>query len=325
VINLILIIFSTLNLSLAADDHCAYFKYCGSASSGTQSSSKSTPSTSLASAFNPSNISKIKGVGLETLFQLNNPLGFNVVTGTGKFGGALISPSVENSFFGNRSIEIDQVYMQRREDGKRFKNKKISLAIGANLLTTKNTSFDLGIAGKYNPETKGFNPGAGLSASLGFLNLGYSYYKDDAHLNLAGYYNLDNGMLYTDQFNSQTYEEKFHVQTYSIGVKLGNWALDYGKIKTHYNFYYTSTFSNGDVNINILSTAYNIGDTLLNLGYRTEDTPMRGEVDGTFTAQGTKHYIYLGAQYMINKHVLLGAGYNLFLLNELSCTLTLYL
>jgi hypothetical protein len=104
-----LFILST-NFVFAADDECAYFKFCGGTSS---SPAKQASSASTKSLLNPSNLAKIKGLGIETLYMTHNPLAFSVVTGNGRVGGALISPTLENSFFGNRSLELDEDYYYR--------------------------------------------------------------------------------------------------------------------------------------------------------------------------------------------------------------------
>lgn len=318
-INLLLIIFSTLNFSFAIDDQCSYFKYCGSNKNNTQSSSQSIPSASMASSFNPSNISKIKGVGLEAIVQPNNPLGYNIVSGTGKFGGALISPTLENSFFGNRSIELDEVYMERRAEKKRYKDKKFNVALGINITTKKNYSLDLGVSLKYNPKIKKVNPGIGISTSILFLNLGYAYYKDDAYIDFGSRINNTTGVPYATIYGAPTYKEKFSVQTFSIGTKIGSLALDIGQIKTHYNFY------NSDTTIRIYSSAYNYKNFLFNLAFRNEDSPNMKEVDHMLVPERKQNDIYFGVQYLINNHLLVGMGYNNFLLKELAGTITIYL
>ncbi|MBY0415695.1 MAG: hypothetical protein K2Q18_16090, partial [Bdellovibrionales bacterium] len=237
-INLILILYSTINFSFAVESNCEYFKYCGSGSSRSQSSSQSYPSTSTSSSFNPSNISKIKGVGVETLIQPNNPVGFSLASGTGKFGGALISPNLENGFFGNRSFEIDQDYLARRVDTKRYKGNKLSLAIGVNLVTKNNFSVDLGVAIKRHKEIKKLNPGAGVSLTFYILNFGFAYYSDDTKVKFdSSTVNLRSGGTYSAQYNAFSYQENFKVMTYSVGAKLGSLALDFGRIHTAYNFY----------------------------------------------------------------------------------------
>lgn len=301
------------------DDHCSYFKYCGSAG-GSQSSSKSLPSTTISSAFNPSNISKITGVGVETIFQPSNKLGFNLATGTGKFGGALISPNLENGFFGNRSFEVDEIYLQRVLDSKRYDAKKLSIALGVNLVQKNNFSFDVGISLKRNTMIKKINPGVGISSSISVFNFGFAYYQDDTYTELGNYLNPRTGVPYAVQYNNTFYTEKFSVKTFSIGTKLGNFAIDGGRIMTQYKFY-----NNITTTIDILSTAYNRGNFLYNLAFRKETSPNLKIVNSMFVMEPNKSDIYFGVQYMVNKHLLIGAGYNTFLLKELSATVTLYL
>ena len=313
---LFILLFLTLaSSSQAEDSHCGYFKYCGSS----KSSSKSYPSSSSSANFNPSTISSIKGLGVETLFQPNNPLGFNLVTGNGKVGGAVISPTMENSFFGNRAIEIDEVYMERKEDKKRYKTKKINLALGANVLNKKNYSLDLGMSFKRNPDIKKINPGVGATLRLWNINFGAYVFKDDTAIELKNYVNPYSGNLYSLDKNTNLYEESFIVSTFSVGTSYKNLSLDFGVISTKYKFYPEDTF------IRIYSLAYNYNQFLFNLAFRNESSSNAKVVDGMLTIERTKKDFYTGFQYMFNKHVVAGLGYNNFLLNEWSMTLTLFL
>lgn len=316
-ITLILIFLAQLSFSSAqsVDSHCGYFKYCGSS----RSSTKSHPSSSSSANFNPSTISSIKGVGVETLFQPNNPLGFNLVTGNGKVGGAVISPTMENSFFGNRSIEIDEVYLKRREEKKRYKNKKINLAIGANVTDKKNYSLDLGISFKRNPDVKKINPGFGATLRLWNVNFGAYIFKDDTKIELRDYFNPYSGVPYTIEKDSDSYTESFIVQTFSVGTSYKNLSLDFGIISTKYNFYPEDTF------IRIYSLAYSYNKFLFNAAFRNEYSSNAKEMNGYLFIERNKKDFYTGIQYMFNKHVIVGVGHNNYLLNEWSMTLTLFL
>ncbi|MEA9357371.1 hypothetical protein SHI21_14185 [Bacteriovorax sp. PP10] len=316
-IAIILILFSSIFQASAEDDLCTYFKNCGS---GSQSStSKSQPSSGSSANFNPSNISNIKGLGVETLYQPNNSLGFNLVTGTGNVGGALITPTSENSFFGNRAIEIDDVYAQRRNEKKRYKTKKLNVALGAKILKGKNYAFDLGVSLKRNPDVKKINPGVGFSARLGFLNFGAYVYKDDTKLDLGNYYDPYSQMPYSVRFGSSTYTETFTATTLSVGTQIGNLSLDAGMIKTKYKFYQNET------SVTIYSSAYNYKKFLFNLAYRKESSDNLKEDKGFLTFERDKRDYYAGVQYLWNKHVNTGIAYNNFLVHDISFTLILFL
>ena len=103
-----------------------------------RSSSKSVPSSGTASQFNPANVSHDRGVGLETFWNPKNSPTFNFVTGTGKAGAALVSSKLENGFFGNRVIELDEDYLERREAGKEYSSDKYTLALGGALFKRRN-------------------------------------------------------------------------------------------------------------------------------------------------------------------------------------------
>ena len=304
------------HFAFAEDDHCVYFKYCGS---GSQGSSRSLPSSSTSANFNPSNISNVKGLGVETLLQPNNSLGFNLVTGNGKVGGAVISPTAENSFFGNRSIEIDEVYLQRRIDSKRYKNKKLNIALGGKIINQKDYGLDLGVSLKRNPDVKRINPGIGISARLGFLNLGAYLYTDDTKITFDEYRNPYNGLPYQVQYDAPTYQETFSVQTFSVGTKIKDLSLDWGMIRAKYDFYPEDTI------INIYSAAYSHKNFLFNFAYRKEQSSNLKDERLGLVMERNKYDFYTGVQYFINRHVIIGASYNHFLLNELSATITLYL
>ena len=301
----------------AEDDLCHYFKYCGNASQS--STSKSLPSSASSANFNPSTISNFKGLGVETLYQPNNPLGFNLITGTGKVGGALITPTAENSFFGNRSIEIDEIYQQRRIDNKRYISKKINVALGAKIISKKNYAFDLGVSLKRNPEVKKINPGVGFSARIAKLNFGAHFYTDDTKIELGNYLNPYTLLPYSAMYNDTTYTESFNVKTFSVGTKFGKLALDYGYINTKYNFYAN------DTTIMIYSAAYNHNKFLFNAAYRREYSDNAKEEKGIMTLERNKFGYYAGLQYFWNRHLVTGVAFNHFLLNELSFTLTLFL
>lgn len=315
--NLLVILFSTILQTQAADDHCSYFKYCGNASQS--STSKSMPSTATSSNFNPSNISNVKGLGVETLLQPNNPVGFNIVTGTGKVGGALITPTSENSFFGNRAVEIDDLYYFRRGEKKRYKTKKINVALGAKVLTTKHFAFDVGVSVKRNPEVKKINPGFGFSMRLGPFNIGAYRYKDDTKIDLADYVSPYSHTLYSTIYGSTTYIERFTATTMSIGTQIGNLSLDAGMIQTKYGFYQNET------KIMIFSTAYNQGNFLYNFAYRKEASDNLKEKDHVMSIERNKNEFYAGIQYLWNKHLTTGMAYNNFLVNDISFTVTLFL
>jgi hypothetical protein len=306
--------FLFVNISFA-DDSCLFFKYCGD---GSQRSSKSMPSTAAAGSMNPSNISSVKGFGLETLYQSGNPLGFNVVSGNGKIG-ALISPTLENSFFGNRTIEIDDVYLVRRLSKKQYDNTKLNLSLGAKLLDKKYAGIDLGFAVKRNPAIKNLNPGIGMTCRLAFLHFGAYFYKDDVKVPLGNYINPYTNLSYSSIYANTNYQEKFFVDTYTAGTSFKNLSFDAGIIKTRYQFYPDNT------RIYLYSWALVYNKFLFNIATRKEYSSNENYVDRQLQKIRKKSESFFGLKYSFNSHLTLGLQYNNFLIHEWSSSLTIFL
>ena len=314
VIKLLILLFSFINLAYADTDSCKFFKYCGGSS---RSTSQSLPSTSSAASLNPGNISEVKGIGVEAIYQSNNPLSYDFVTGDGKIG-ALVSPTLENSFFGNRSIEIDDVYYARRLGKVQYKNTKLNLAVGANIIDHKNFKIAFGISAKRNPDIKNINYGTGVSVRLPFLNFGMYVYQDDQKINLKSYINPYNSILYSSIYNSSTYKEKFSVKTYTAGTKIKNLSLDYGIIETQYKFYSDRTI------IKLYSGAYSYKSLLFSFALRKEESSNLLFKDNSLIISRNKSDTYFGLDYLFKQSIVLGIQYNYFLLNEWSAKLTFF-
>lgn len=308
---LLILLFS---FSAFASDDCLFFKYCGNKSSRT---SKSLPSSASSANLNPSAISNARGFGVEAVYQHGNPLSYNFVSGNGKIG-ALISPSLENSFFGNRSIEIDSLQLVRQLNKTQYENKKLNMALGAKLYTNNNVDVDLGLSIKRNPDIKKLNPGIGASVTFPYFHFGAYFYRDDVLVKLGNYSNPYTGILYSSTYGSSSYQEKFAVDTYTFGTSVGNLSLDAGIIKTRYQFYTENT------RVNIYSSSYIYNDFILNFAVRKELSPNLLYTDNRMIISRKKSDYYYGLQYLINRNIVVGVQHNNFLLNEWSASLVVY-
>ena len=309
-----IILFFISGVVFAEEDVCKYLKYCRGSTRG---SSQSLPSSSSAGNLNPSNISSVKGFGIETIYQPNNPLSFDIVTGNGKIG-ALISPSLENSFFGNRSIEIDDLFLIRRNNKTQYKNNKINLGIGLNLIDKKNIALGVGYSVKRNPDIKKLNSGVGASIKLFILNFGAYIYQDDVKINLGNYINPYTYTNYSTIYGSSSYQEKFSVKTFTAGATISNLSLDFGVIKTKYNFYTDNTL------IYLYSGSYSFKSFLFNYAIRKENSSNLDVINGSLTKVRNKTENYYSAEYLMNHTIVMGLHYNYFLLQELSASLTFF-
>lgn len=284
-----------------------------------RSSAQSLPSVATAAQFNPANVSHDRGFGLETIYQSGNPLSFSFVSGTGKTGVALVSSKLENAFFGNSGIELDDKYDDRQKRQKQYKSDKYSLALGAGLLKSRNMSLDLGLLFKYNQDLKRVNPGAGLAIRIPYFNIGAAVYQDDVFLRFNDSYNSRLNIPYSVQFENETYQERFIVQNLFAGFNYKNLFFDVGVIKTHYKFY------DDNVNIRIYSLAYIWNKFLLSLALRDETSPLPKYAEEGLVEQDKRQDAYLGVQYSVNKRLILGIQYNYYLLRDTSLSLTFFL
>lgn len=282
-----------------------------------RSSMQSLPSPTTAAALNPSNVSFDRGIGAEFIYQPGNAVNWGVVTGTGKVGGALISSSVENGFFGNRTVETDFKYGERNEEQKQYESKKLNLAVGGRALGKRNYTLDLGILLKRHKDIKDINLGFGASARLGFLTLGASLYQDDFILRAVDSDNtLDD--RYKNVFLGPTYTERFQVQTLSAGLRIDNFSIDTGWISTKYKFH------EEDSKVQLIALSYAHKNLLFNFARRVENSPMPKYEDGHLVYQEEATNYYASVQVSMGKHLILGTAYNYFLLREVSLNATVF-
>ena len=281
-----------------------------------RTSAGSIPSTTTAMSMNPANVTFDRGLGLDIMAQASNPLLFGLSTGTGKMGGALISGSIENSFFGNRAPEEPYAMADRIQGHKQYRNKKIGVALGARLISNKKAGLDIGIIAKRHPEIKKINPGIGLSGRVWKLSFGVSHYKDDYYIDFRNLTQPNSNL----PFPIKELQEDFTVTTYTVGTRIGDLALDYGVINTSKIDFYEDKTS-----ISIFSASYHYNNFLLSGALRTENSSAPEIKDGIPRDNDEKSSIYTAIQYSVNAHIVLGIHYNYFLLKEPSLSATFFL
>lgn len=286
---------------------------------GRRSSNQSSPSPTTAASSNPANVSLDKGFGIEGLYQPTNPVGISILSGTGKVGGSLISPNLENSFFGNRVAEIDNKLLERQLSKSRYRNKKLNFAFATKIINKKYFSLDLGVPLKRNPDIGKINTGIGLSSHFLIFNFGFSAYYDDVYFNLENFRDPHTFILYKDTYGKEDYSEKFLVKALSIGFKVGAFSFDFGEIKSKYNFYVKET------KIDIYSTGLVLGNFRFNYALRKEHSDRQVYVDHHMIDRRLKTNEFYGLQYSFFKKVIVGITYNYFLLNDVALTTAFFL
>ncbi len=266
-----------------------------------RSSQQSLPSTASSASLNPANVSYDKGLGVEAIHQSFNSSLFNLSTGNERIGGVLINSNLENSFFANRTPEVESERIEREINYKQFTTDKYSFALGSKIIKRKNFNLDLGILLKYNTDIHRLNPGAGLSSKIGPITLGASIYQDDYLL------------------KSISYQERFTVLTYSAGTRIKNFAFDIGTIKSKYLYY-----QNEENTIYLYSFAYAFKNVLLNYAVRNEKGPFPDFFNNELKTKETKVDSFASIQWSIGKHLTLGISHNYFLLNELTLSTAIF-
>lgn len=283
-----------------------------------RSSLQSLPGTSTAASINPATVSFDKGLGIETMYVSGNPLQFSLAGGTGKVGAAVISTSVENGFFGNRTVELDGVYGNRLNKKKIYKSEKITLATALKLYRKKNFALDLGVIVKRHSEIKKFNPGAGLSATLGPLTFGASIYQDDFQLKQNDVFQYPTGTVYDTVVTDETYTEKFTVTTLSGGLRLWACSVDGGLIKTKYRYYEEASTTQ------ILAGSCIYKKLRVMLATRTDKSNALKYIDDQLATAETDAQTFWGIQGAFGKHLILGVSYNYFMLDEYSLNASVF-
>lgn len=280
---------------------------------------QTAPNTSSAANLNPANVSYDRGLGVEALAQANNPLLFSLVSGTGRMGGALISGSLDNSFFGNRTPELPENFFERSKDDKQFKNRKLSLALGGKLISHRNAGFDIGVILKRHSDVKKVNPGIGASGRLFFFHFGASVYQDDFFLDLTRNIEPTSGQLYSVLLGKDHLEEKFTVTTYTFGTRIKNLSLDMASIRSKLKFYEDPT------EIKIFSAGFHYKDFLLNAAIRKESSNALYFDGDELVEKKEKSGNFFALQYSLSRNIIFGLNYNFFLLNEMSLSATFFI
>lgn len=286
-----------------------------------RSSMQSVPSPSVAASLNPANVTFDRGLGLELIFQPGNSVAWGFSSGTGRIGAALISSSLENSFFGNRIPEANEKYRERNELKKQYEHNKNTIAFGGRLFGKRKYNLDVGVILKRHKEIKKINPGVGLSGRLAFLTFGYSVYKDDFRIKTE---DIPSGTLFgydavVVALGKPVYDESFTVSTFSVGTRIGDLSLDYGVISSNYKYIEAQQ-------TRLIAASYAYKKFLFNFAQRHDNSMLPKYKDGDldYTSLEDTNY-YGGIQYSLGKHLIIGTAYNYFLLRDVTVNATFFL
>lgn len=285
---------------------------------------QSAPSASSATSLNPANLRFDKGLGLEVTAQQSNPVSFGLTSGTGKMGGALLSGSMDNTFFGNRIPEHDENFLDRHRNDHQFKNRKLTGAFGVRLFNRKNLGLDLGTILKRHNAIKKLNIGGGLGARIWIFHLGASMYRDDYDLDM-NQIQSSTGLPYSVILNRDTYHEGFILNTYTVGFRIMNFSFDLASMSSKFDTY--KNLEVPETKILIYAASFNYDEFLLNAAIRKENSAAKffDESSDSLRVKEEKTAAFYSLQYAFSKNVIFGVSYNYFLLKEFSASVSLFI
>lgn len=270
------------------------------------------PSTGGQVKINPSAVPIEAGLGIEGLFYKNS-IDLSLVRGTGRVGAAISPSNSEETFFGPPAFENFDDYYNRKLNLEKLPNQKYTFAAAMNILKKNGSGLGayavkLGLMAKYNKLTTAVSPGAGLNGVIGPITFGGSYYKDQTQLN---------DPITGDEPKTRI---NYNVQTYNVGVFLTSLILDYSKLEL------SIPDVEGKSEVTLLTASLFIDKVIFTAAKRTETSDRLAYNFDTHLLeyQPVKDDYFGGAQYSVNKHLMVGAFYNYYLLHEASLSLTVF-
>ncbi len=283
-------------------------KFCGYWPGSSGGSGTGAPTRGGKIKVNPAAVPVEKGTGLEMI--LFDGADFALVKGFGRVGAGISLSNSEDTFFGAPGIELPEDNLTRHDKQKKFNSQKFTLATAVKVYDNKKNGMkqfeaNLGIMGKYNTLTKSTLGGAGVAGKMGFFTYGYGVYRDETRLDYGRYGLTDKPVT------------GFYVETASIGVFLHSVALDYAILRMVTNDVWTTK---------VLTASLLLKKTILTLATRTETSsrPAYNTSRKVLELKEDKNDIFLGAQFNVGKHWMLGLFYNYYTLHELALGVTVF-
>lgn len=307
--SLIMLIFMVAPAHAFTEGICNLGEFkCGRAK--TSRSANANPSSTSRININPSAVPTEKGLGVEFI-GYKNLYDAGLVRGLGRVGAAISPSNSEDTFFGAPAYETDSEYLLRKEERRKYRGQKVTLATAFNLFEVKKSnlrraSLNLGVLAKYNQSTYATTPGAGLNGILGPFSYGYSVYRDETLISES---TLPDGGLYREKLQSI-------VESYSVGIYLNSLILDYSSLRMQ---------NTGVEHVN-LSTATLLLDRFIISFSERRETSRRSHYNfqtKVLDVENPKVEQFYGVQMKETGNFSLGVMYNYYLLRELSGTLTL--
>lgn len=320
----------SFNLNAKVISICDTFpEYCSNLKRNQSRPTNSAAPTQSSAVFsNPAAVSTDRGLGIESIHFKGGQ--FGIITGTGRVGAAISNNPSSETFFGNGAQEDLYAYRQRWFEKEKYESSKFVFSSAFNLFGKKKKrglQMDIGVIYRNIPEIETSYGGGGVSVNWSrIISFGYSEYKDayvkDYRNKTIDYYDSKGNLsqLTFTGDDSYFYEWHYHVKNYVVGFNYHNWSFDYSWLTT------TNLSTNNKYYVKIFNTSYFYRRWMFTYGVRHEESP-REKYDHDLeelVVEKHKYNAFLGAQYAIGDHFILGLFNNYYLLNEWSLGLTFF-
>jgi hypothetical protein len=303
--------------------------YCSNLKRNQSRPTNSAAPTQSAAVFsNPAAVSTDKGFGVESIHFKGGE--FGLVTGSGRVGAAISNNPSSETFFGNGAQEDVLSYRKRWFEKTKFKTSKFVFSGAANVFgkrSRKGLHLDIGVIVRNIPEIETTYVGGGVSINWSrILSFGYSeyrdaYVKDFRNTTLESYDKKGVPTSYAfDNSDYNFYEWHYQVRNYVVGFNYKNFSFDYSWLTT------TNLENNEKYYVKIFNTSLFYGYWMFTAGFRNEESP-RETYDYDLKELINKQHksdMFLGAQYALGNHFVLGLFNNYYLLDEWSVGLTYF-
>ena len=289
----------------------------------------SYPTQSSAVFNNPAAVNTDRGLGIESI-HYKGKAQLGIITGTGRIGAAISNNPSEETFFGNGVQEDYLSYRERWFEKNQYESEKFVFSTAMNIFgkkKRKGLQMDLGINYRNINDINTSYLGGGLALNWSrIISISYAEFRDayvkDFRGKTVSLYNTDGSKSTTTFTNDDIYlyERHFQVKNYTFGINYHNWSFDYSWFTT------TNLDDNSKSYVKVFNSSLFYKKWMFSFGNREEESQREyfdPKKDRMIT-QKFKYNVFLGAQYAIGKHFVVGIFNNYYLLNEWSLGLTFF-
>lgn len=289
----------------------------------------SMPTQSSAVFTNPAAVSTDRGFGIETI-NYNGDSQIGIVSGTGRVGAAISNNPSEETFFGNGVQEDILAYRARWFEKEKYQSDKLVLSGAMNLFgkkKKKGLQMDVGVSYRQINDIDTTYIGGGVALNWSrILSFSYAEFRDAYVKDYRGKEALScdvsgncQEVLFTND-PANLYEKHFQVRNYVVGFNYRNWSFDYSWFTT------TDIDSNDKAYVKIFNMSYYYKKWMFTYGTREEESPRESydPDDEKMVNEKFKYDGFLGAQYAVGNHFVIGLFNNYYLLNEWTLGVTFF-